>query len=346
MQTKGIDVSTWQGIIDWPRAKASGVDFAMLRASYGWMNKDKQTDSQFCRNMKEAKAAGVACGAYHYSYATTVEEAKKEAAFFLDIIKGYSFEYPLAFDMEDGCQKNLGRELLTSIAYAFLEEVEKAGYYVCLYTNLDWIKNRLDMGKLSRFDLWLAQWNTSPTYEGNFGIWQYTSKGNVPGIDGNVDMDLSYKDYPAIMKDRGLNGFMAGKPSVPEQKPDSGDIKVGDKVRVKSGAKTYDGGGLASFVYNTTYTVIETKGDRVVIGLNGVVTAAVKASDLYLDGSGPAKVLEVGAKVRITGNVYTNGAAIPGWVKESTYTVSQMTTGRVLLKEIISWVPIDGVEVI
>ena len=124
--------------------------------------------------------------------------------------------------------------------------------------------------------------------------------------------DSSYKDYPSLMKDRGLNGFMAGKPSVPEQKPDSGDIKVGDKVRVKSGAKTYDGGALASFVYNTVYTVIEAKGDRVVIGLNGVVTAAVKASDLYLDGSAPTKVLEVGAKVRVTGNAYTNGAAIPG----------------------------------
>lgn len=131
-----------------------------------------------------------------------------------------------------------------------------------------------------------------------------------------------------------------------EQKPDSGDIKVGDKVRVKSGAKTYDGGNLASFVYNTVYTVIEAKGDRVVIGLNGVVTAAVKASDLYLDGSAPTKVLEVGAKVRITGNAYTNGAAIPGWVKESTYTVSQMAVDKVLLKEIISWVPIDGVEVV
>ena len=343
MQTKGIDVSTWQGIIDWAKAKESGVDFAMLRASYGWMNKDKQTDSQFHRNMKEAKAAGVACGAYHYSYATTVEEAKKEAAFFLDIIKGYSFEYPLAFDMEDKCQKNLGRELLTNIAYTFLEEVEKAGYYVCLYTNLDWIKNRLDMGKLSRFDLWLAQWNDKPTYEGSFGIWQYTSKGSVPGIDGNVDMDLSYKDYPAIMKAEGLNGFSAESGAPQEPKP---AFSKGDRVRVKSGARTYDGGGLASFVYNTVYTVIEAKGDRVVIGLNGVVTAAVKASDLYLDGSAPTKVLEVGAKVRITGNAYTNGAAIPGWVKESTYTVSQMATGRVLLKEIISWVPIDGVEVV
>lgn len=343
MQAKGIDVSTWQGIINWAKAKASGVDFAMVRASYGWMNKDKQTDSQFHRNMKEAQAAGVKLGAYHYSYATNVEEAKKEAAFFLDIIKGYSFEYPLAFDMEDKCQKNLGRELLTDIAYAFLEEVERAGYYVCLYTNLDWIKNRLDMGKLSRFDLWLAQWNDKPTYEGNFGIWQYTSKGSVPGIDGNVDMDLSYKDYPAIMKEKGLNGFSAESGAPQEPKP---AFSKGDRVRVKSGAKTYDGGALASFVYNTVYTVIEAKGDRVVIGLNGVVTAAVKASDLYLDGSAPTKVLEVGAKVRITGNAYTNGAAIPGWVKESTYTVSQMAVDKVLLKEIISWVPIDGVEVV
>lgn len=207
MQKKGIDVSTWQGDIDWKKVKADGIEFAMLRSSFGKENIEKQTDNKFHKNYKNAKAAGVPVGAYHYSYATTVEDAKKEADFFLSIIKGYQFEYPVAFDIEDASQMNLGKTRITDIIMAFCERVQAAGYYVSVYTNLDWINNRIDMNRVKVFDIWLAQWNDKPTYTGNFGMWQYTSKGVVSGIAGNVDMDIAYYDYPTIIKNAGLNGF-------------------------------------------------------------------------------------------------------------------------------------------
>lgn len=212
MAKKGIDVSTWQGDIDWNKVKADGIEFAMLRSSFGKENVEKQTDNKFHKNYKNAKAAGVPVGAYHYSYATTVEDAKKEADFFLSIIKGYQFEYPVAFDIEDASQMNLGKTRITDIIMAFCERVQAAGYYVSVYTNLDWINNRIDMNRVKVFDIWLAQWNDKPTYSGNFGMWQYTSSGSVNGISGNVDMNIAYYDYPSIIKAAGLNGFSADKP--------------------------------------------------------------------------------------------------------------------------------------
>ena len=212
MQRKGIDVSTWQGDIDWNKVKADGIEFAMLRSSFGKENPSKQTDNKFWQNYNNAKAAGVPVGAYHYSYAKTVEDAKKEADFFLSIVKGCQFEYPIAFDIEDPSQMYLGKDRITDIIMAFCERVQAAGYYVSLYTNLDWISNRIDMSRAKAFDVWLAQWSSKPTYSGSFGMWQYTSSGSVSGISGNVDMNIAYYDYPSIIKAVGLNGFSADKP--------------------------------------------------------------------------------------------------------------------------------------
>lgn len=212
MQRKGIDVSTWQGDIDWNKVKADGIEFAMIRSSFGKENPDKQTDNKFHQNIKNAKAAGIPVGVYHYSYALSAEDAKKEADFCLSVIKGYQLEYPVAFDIEDASQLNLGKKLITDIIMAFCERVQAAGYYVSLYTNLDWISNRIDMTRAKAFDIWLAQWSSKPTYSGSFGMWQYTSGGSVSGISGNVDMNIAYYDYPSIIKAAGLNGFTADKP--------------------------------------------------------------------------------------------------------------------------------------
>ena len=203
MEIHGIDVSTWQGTIDWNKVAASGIEFAMIRAAYGHTG----IDDEFAHNIENAANAGIHCGAYLYSYARSEEEAKLEAQHFLNVIAPYSLAYPVAFDMEEGSLTSLGKEQLTAIALAFCQTVKDAGYYVCIYSNLYWLDNYLDTGLLADFDIWLAQWYDRPTYTGNFGIWQYTSKGSVDGIGTAVDMNISYRDYPAIIAN--------GNPSVP-----------------------------------------------------------------------------------------------------------------------------------
>lgn len=209
---KGIDVSKWQGSIDWIKVKEAGIQFAILRAGFG--RYDKQKDPTFERNYLKARAAGLDLGAYHYSYASTVEAARQEAEVFLGWLKGKQFDYPVCLDLEDPSLKKLGRKNLTAIADCFLSHVESRGYYVCLYSNKDWLKNYLDSGYLlKKYDLWLAYWTSSnrPDVDPGrrCGIWQYSSRGRVDGINGNVDLDLAYKDYPAIIRSSGLNGFSA-----------------------------------------------------------------------------------------------------------------------------------------
>lgn len=204
---KGIDVSVHQGNIDWNAVKASGVDFAILRCGYG--RTVGQKDGKFETNYAKAKASGVPVGAYHYSYAKTVAQAQAEARYCLSLIKGKTFEYPIYFDIEDSSQKNLGKQRISDMIRAFCKIVEEAGYYVGVYANLDWLKNRIDDDCKSRYDVWLAQWSSAPTYAGTYGMWQYSDTGRVNGIKGNVDMDVSYKDYPSIIKKAGLNGYKA-----------------------------------------------------------------------------------------------------------------------------------------
>lgn len=217
---KGIDVSKWQGTIDWAKVKASGIDFAILRCSFG--RASSQKDAMFETNYKNAKAAGMPVGAYHYSYATTVEQAKAEAQLCLNTIKGKTFEYPIYFDIEDPSQSSLSKSTISAIIKAFCKTVEEAGYYVGIYANLSWLNTKIDDECKKRYDVWLAQWSGEPTYTGSFGMWQNSSKGTVPGISGNVDTDVSYKDYPSIIKKNGLNGFTktAAKPATtPAAKP-------------------------------------------------------------------------------------------------------------------------------
>ena len=212
---KGIDVSKWQGDIDWAKVKANDIQFAMLRCGTGAKGGSK--DKFFEQNYKQARENDIFLGAYYYTYATTVDQAKRDADNVLEWIKGKKFEYPIVFDIEDSTQANLGKAKISAIIKAFCEKVEKAGYYVMVYANKDWLENRIDEDVKTKYDIWLAQWTDKPTYKGNYGIWQYTSKGKVNGISGNVDMDISYKNYPAIMKANGLNGY--SKNTVQTTKP-------------------------------------------------------------------------------------------------------------------------------
>ena len=200
----GIDVSSWQTEIDWNRVKHAGIDFAMIRSGYG-RGGAEQVNNQFHNHVEGAQNAGIETGVYHYSYAVSPEDAVTEANFCLGIIKGYTFSYPIVFDIEDASIAKLSRREKTDICKAFCNRMEEAGYYAMIYCNPNWLENHLFKDELlPNYDLWLAEWGCSePSYP--CGMWQYTSSGKVEGIDGNVDKNISYRDYPTIIREAGLN---------------------------------------------------------------------------------------------------------------------------------------------
>lgn len=206
MTVNGIDVSKWQGAINWSAAKNDGVKFAIIRAGYG--KKANQKDPQFENNYAGCKSNGVPCGVYWYSYALSVEEAKAEAAACLEVIKGKTFEYPIYFDLEEKAQFKLGKAACTKIARAFLETVEAAGYWVGLYMSKSPLESYIDAETRKRFAVWVAHYGVSKTtYSGQFGMWQRSSTGKIDGIVGDVDLNECYIDYPKLIKNAGRNGF-------------------------------------------------------------------------------------------------------------------------------------------
>lgn len=203
----GIDVSKWNGDIDWKAVANSGVQFAIIRTSFGWSNREKYTDIRLRQNIDGAKSVGMPIGAYHYSYAKDSQQALMEADFFIDRLKWSKWEYPVCLDIEDKNQKSLPKEQCTDVALTFLNRVSSAGYYTGVYTYLDFTKNNLNMERLKNYDLWIAHWHSTCGCKTPYAMWQYTSSGSVPGINSRVDLDYAYKDYPNIIKSAHLNGF-------------------------------------------------------------------------------------------------------------------------------------------
>lgn len=185
---RGIDVSRWQGEINWSQVAADDVSFVML----GTRSKGA-VDPYFHRNIQQASAAGVKVGVYIYSLAVTVEMAEAEADFVLDLIHDYPVSYPVAFDMEDSTQGNLSKEELAAIANAFCKKISDSGYYPIIYANENWLKNKLDMS-LMDYPVWVARYSARLSYQ-NPVMWQATSTGSVKGINGNVDIDFQFKDF-------------------------------------------------------------------------------------------------------------------------------------------------------
>lgn len=161
------------------------------------------------------------------------DEARLEADVFLSVIKGKQFEMPVYFDLEEKKQFDLGKEKVSAIMRAFLEKVEKAGYFVGLYGSASSLTTHTANDIKSRYTIWLAHWTDQTNYSGAYGIWQYSNKGKVDGISGNVDLDICTTDFPAIIKEKGLNRF--GKETTPDPiDPDSTTanvtVKIGDEV--------------------------------------------------------------------------------------------------------------------
>lgn len=210
---KGIDVSQFNGEIDWKRVKESGrADFAILRSGFGWTDGDMslRRDRMFERNVKGCEEAGIPYGIYHYSYCVKPENARKEAKYALQLIKAAGAKpiYPVWLDIEDSAQISLGRDVLTQIALDWLDEAEQAGYYAGIYSYRAFLQNYLDMSRLAKYDVWLAEVDVEkPKYTGDYGMWQYSWKGKIDGIAGDVDLDYAYRDYPEIIRQKGLNGW-------------------------------------------------------------------------------------------------------------------------------------------
>lgn len=247
---RGIDVSAYQGTIDWSKVKASGIDFTIIRAGYGVSA--SQIDRRFNEYMQGAINARLDIGAYWFIYALNEAQAIQNADAFASVLtrwKGH-INYPVAADFEydsENYMRRCGvtptRDLDTRIVSAFCRRMEEHGYYCSNYMNPDYLNNHVNAADLARFDLWLALWGAAqPPRE--CGLWQYNvgNAGSVPGIAGRIDLDKSFRDYPKLIREAGLN-FLSGTgkdepkpvdPEIPVEQP-ADETKTIEKYTVVKG---------------------------------------------------------------------------------------------------------------
>lgn len=211
----GIDISKWNGDIDWAKVKDINIDFVIIRGGFGGErtgpDDKRQVDPKFTEYMTESAAVKIDRGVYWYSYATTLDMAAEEAYYCLDTIKGYKLEYPVFFDIEEEKQKNLGKQLCTDMARVFCSILQSKGYVVGIYSYRTMLVEYIDRDTLYEYPIWVAEWTGTtvlpPQYPYKYAMWQYSSKGRIPGINGDVDLDVCYVDFPTIMKIEHKNGY-------------------------------------------------------------------------------------------------------------------------------------------
>lgn len=206
----GIDVSRYQGNIDWNQVKNSGISFAMLRGGYGQNN----IDPYFHQNAAACQKLKIPFGIYWFSYAYNTQMAAKEAEYCTALAKQYQITWPLAYDLEYDTVRyaaqngvTINKNLATDMVIAFCSKIKSSGYIPMYYSNLDYYRTMFDTGRLP-YDLWFAQYASEPSITG-MAMWQYTSTGKVPGISGDCDKNYSYKDYRSPSPSPG--------PSVPDE---------------------------------------------------------------------------------------------------------------------------------
>ena len=199
----GIDVSQWQGDIDWDKVKAAGYKFVIIRAGYG--KYISQKDKKFEQNYAGAKRVGLHIGAYWYSYAINATDAATEAKVFMEAIRGKTFDYPVFLDIED--PKQMSKSICDAVIPAFLNVLKSAGYYVGIYSFRNFQKAYIQDKFVKENDFWLAHVTTKTDYVGH-KMWQYTFTAKTPGIIGTIDEDICYVDYPSTIKKAGKNGYV------------------------------------------------------------------------------------------------------------------------------------------
>ena len=227
MSVHGIDVSQWQGNIDFAKVKVDGIKFVIIRCN-NWDSSRNCVvkDSFFETNYKNAKAAGLDVGAYYFTWETSSAGAKNDAALCMDFIKGKKFEYPIFFDLEWQNAFNRGRTVCSDMVKAFCDTLEKSGWFAGLYISRSPLQTYITSEVANKYALWIAEYGGKLNYDGNYGMWQNSSTWKVNGISGDVDHDYAYVDYPALIKAGGYNGF--AKPE-PTEVLDTEGFKRGDK---------------------------------------------------------------------------------------------------------------------
>ena len=197
--TIGIDVSKWNGNIDWEAVRNSGVSYVIIRCGYrGSSTGALVEDPKFKSNIKGAKAAGLKVGVYFFTQAVNEVEAVEEASMAVSLVSGYGLDYPIFLDVESsgGRADGIGADTRTAVCRAFCATVQASGYSAGVYANKTWFTQKMNVSSLTGYKIWLAQYASAPTYSASrYDMWQYSSKGTVSGISGNVDMNLSYLSY-------------------------------------------------------------------------------------------------------------------------------------------------------
>lgn len=199
---RGIDVSWVQGDIDWEAVSKSGIDFAIIRAGRSDIDGEgPKEDSQFFKNIQGANRYGIDVGVYFYSYAETPDDAEEDAELVLELVRGHTVTYPIIYDMEE----EMDKPDLSHIAEAFMETVAAEGYYPMIYSYRYGLDANFSRDFKEKYAIWVAQLKNRPETDYNYYIWQYSHEGKVNGIEGDVDFNIAYRDFPDILKDYGLN---------------------------------------------------------------------------------------------------------------------------------------------
>mgnify|MGYP000306705327 FL=1 len=202
----GIDVSRYQGSINWSAVAAAGKQFAIVRIGSS-NNNGTYVDPYFLQNVNGAHAAGLRVGAYYYTYARTESAVAGELITFLNALEGLQLEYPVFVDVEANSLTTLGKPQLTNLVKYAMDILNQRKWYAGWYSYTNYINSYMNASALANYPLWVADYRSSLGYTGQYGMWQYSSTGSVSGISGNVDLDYSYKCYPNLMTKYHLNGF-------------------------------------------------------------------------------------------------------------------------------------------
>lgn len=323
----GIDISNWQGDVDFAQVKNAGYSIAYIKSTEG----EHILDSTLETNYTNAKANGVKIGFYHFLHGN--EDGKTQAQFMYDTIKDKNYDCKIAIDVEvtDGASV----DALSKIVCDFADTITNlTGNDIVLYTYTDFLKNNLN-DTINKYPLWIAEYGVSKPNVDNYIAWQYSESGSVAGI-GGTSVDLDFFTVDIFLNNSADKSQTSTKTSIVTPQPTTVKFKVGEYVKIIG--DTYSTGQtIPSWVKQSSYPIIQVDNDKVLLGND---------LDSWVNDDEVVKVSEgfvVGQKVKIIANNYSTGQTIPSWVKEGVYTIIQVGTGKCLLGSgLDSWVNDDG----